>query len=57
MGRIIIQVKEGITKCSCCPFSVVDCYGYYSCIGGIVGDFPCEDYDLTTMKITEVKED
>ena len=57
MAKIIIEVKEGVTKCSCCPFSVEDYYGHCSCIGDIAGDFPCEDYDLTTMKITEVKED
>ena len=57
MAKIIIEVKEGFTKCSCCPFGVADCYGLYSCILGIAQDFPCVKYDLTTMEITEVKED
>lgn len=57
MAKIIIEVEKGTTSCCYCPFCVVDCYGLSSCIGGIAQDFPCEEYDLTTMKITEVKED
>ena len=57
MAKIIIEVEKGTTSCCYCPFCVVDCYGLSSCIGGIAQDFPCEKYDLTTMEITEVKED
>lgn len=57
MARIIIEVEKGATGCSYCPFGVADCYGHYSCIMGVADEFPCEEYDLTTMKLVEVEED
>ena len=56
MAKIIIEVEKGFTRCCYCPFCVVDC-GLSTCMGGIAKDFPCQEYDLSTMKITEVKED
>jgi hypothetical protein len=57
MARIILEVEKGTTKCNYCPFGVADCYGHYSCIMGVAEEFPCEEYDLTTMKLVEVEED
>ena len=57
MARITLEVEKGTTKCDYCPFGVADCYGCYYCVKGVADEFPCEEYDLTTMKLVEVEED
>ena len=57
MAKFILEVQEGKTKCSDCPFACHDCYGCTSCGDTIFDEIDCSKLDLTTIKIVKIKDE
>lgn len=55
MKRFILNIENGPTDCSICPFSYIGDDGFYACDApseNTIG-IDCNTYDLSTMEITE----
>ena len=57
MTKFILEVQEGKTNCSDCPFACHDCYGSTSCGDTIFDEIDCSKFDLTTIKIVKIKDE
>ena len=49
--KFLIEVEEGMTKCNDCPFD------YIKCARENLDELDCTNFNLATMKITEMKEE
>ena len=52
--KFLIEVEEGVSKCSDCPFLYCKYICKYGEGGGVIVD--CDQHNLATMKIKEMED-
>lgn len=60
MDRFILEIERGKTNCNNCPFGIKICLQQDEYVCNVAAadaiDIDCGEYDLNTMKITEIME-